>query len=253
MNVKELYTYLDNRFPASLSCEWDNDGLMYASSLSKEVKRVLVTLDVSESAVEYASENSFDVILSHHPLIFKPLKSIREDRNRKIVNVIKNDITVMSFHTRLDAAKGGVNDNFAALLKLSDVKPFGPCGEELGRIGSLPFEMDIDTFAKYVKSALGSKMVLAASAGKNIKTVALLGGDGKDFVTSAIECGADAYISGRISYNIMEEAREMGINLIEAGHFYTEDHICEVLQEIIQELDQNIYTEHFCSNEIKTI
>ena len=253
MNVKELYSYLDELFPGSLSCEWDNDGLMYAAELSKEVKRILVTLDVSETAVEYAAKNDFDVIISHHPLIFKPLKSIRADRNSKIVNIIKNDIAVMSFHTRLDAADGGVNDNFAELLELSNVMPFGPDGEMMGRVGDLCTEMSIDGFANKLKSALGCEKVLVASAGSPVKKVALLGGDGKDFVRSAILCGADTYVTGRMSYNIMVEAREMGINLVEAGHFYTEDHICERIRKIIADLSPDIYTEHFSSNDIKII
>ena len=253
MNVKEFYTYFDNLFPTSLSCEWDNDGLMYASDLSKEVKRVLVTLDVSLSAIEYAANNSFDVIVSHHPLIFKPVKCIREDKCQKLIEIIKNDITVMSFHTRLDAADGGVNDNFASIMGLSFVESFGPAGEMIGRVGSLDREMRIEDFAVSLKTSLGCEGVLVSDAGKPIRRVALLGGDGKDFVSAAIECGADTYVSGRISYNVMEEAREMGINLIEAGHFYTEDHICLRLQKLIAELDPKIYTEHFDSNEIKII
>ncbi len=253
MNVKELYTYFDSLFPAELSCHWDNDGLMCASDLSREVKKVLVTLDVSEAAVEYALSNSFDAIISHHPLIFRPIKNIHEDNAKKLIALIKNDVAVMSFHTRLDAVCGGVNDRFAALLGLIDTCAFGPDGEMMGRVGMLENEMALQDFAEKVKAALSCEKILVADAGRPVKKVAILGGDGKDFVASALSCGADTYITGRMSYNIMVEAREMCINLVEAGHFYTEDHICEYIREKISELDAGIYTEHFCSNEIKII
>lgn len=253
MNVKELYDFFDALIPRELSCEWDNDGLMCASDLTKKVKKVLLTLDVSEAAVDYAIKNSFDAIISHHPLIFNPVKSIREDRDKKLVELIKNDVAVMSFHTRLDAMKGGMNDRLADLLSLSDTYPFGPEGETVGRIGTTEREYSPKEFALKIKYALCCENVLVSDAGKNVKKVAVVGGDGKDYMDYAVSEGADTYISGRLGYNTMAEAKEMGINLIEAGHFYTEDHICDFFKEKIALLDKNIYTEHFCSNVIKII
>ena len=98
MKVLELYKKIDELIQHSLSCDWDNDGLMCCSAPNKEVKRVLLTLDVTEAAVNFAVENKFDVIISHHPLIFRPISSVVSP---KLINLIKNDITVISLHSNL--------------------------------------------------------------------------------------------------------------------------------------------------------
>ena len=116
--IDELYRFLNEKFPENLRCDWDNDGLMVAAEPDREVYRVLCSLDVTDECVDYAIENKFDVIVSHHPMIFKPLKGVNylDPVARKTIKLLKNNISVMSFHTRLDAAAGGVNDLFAKLL-----------------------------------------------------------------------------------------------------------------------------------------
>lgn len=254
MKVRELYNYLNNCFPTSLSCDWDNDGLMCSASGDAEVKKALITLDVSESAVNYAIQNNFNVIISHHPMIFRKLGSVTDGNyvSQKIISAIKNDISVMSFHTRLDAACGGVNDVLADLLGLQNVEAFGPEGEKMGRVGVIQGSMQLSDFAKKVKEVLKSPAVLL-SGNKPVSKVALLGGDGKDFVGEAIAVGADTYVSGRISYNIMADASEMGINLIEAGHYYTEQPVCRMLLDKIQDEFPSLTLEIFESNNIEVI
>ena len=112
MTVKELYEKLDKRIPKELSEPWDNDGLMCSPDTSLEVKKALLTLDVTEEIVDFAIERSYDLIISHHPLIFRPVSHITEDNHvaRKLIKLINNGISVFSFHTRLDKAEGGVND-----------------------------------------------------------------------------------------------------------------------------------------------
>lgn len=255
MRTIELYKYLDSVIPSSLSCDWDNDGLMCCGDPDKEIKKVLIALDITERTVEHAVNGSFDVILSHHPMIFKRIGAIEPSVGsaKKAIRLIKNDISAMSFHTRLDALEGGVNDILCTRLGVKGAVPFGPDGEEMGRIGMLDAPITLDEFCKNVKEAIGAPIVLSSSCGKTVQKVALLGGDGKDFVSSAIKAGADTYISGRISYNVMAEAPEMGINLIEAGHFYTEHPVCEILRELVKKADNSIETEIFNSNEIKVI
>lgn len=255
MNVKELYRYLDLKIPSSLSCDWDNDGLMCCPDSKREVKKVLITLDITERAVKYAVDGKFDLIISHHPLIFKKIRSfdVEEAPSRKLLELIKNDISAFSFHTRLDALEGGVNDVLAEKLHLKEIRPFGPEGEKMGRIGVLDKEVTLKEFCSQIKNTLSSPMVLFADSGRKVKKVALLGGDGKDFVAAAISEGADTYLSGRISYNIMAEASETGINLIEAGHFFTENPVCKMMEVLIKEAVCGVETEIFCSNEIKVI
>ena len=253
MSVKELYEYLCEYIPEELSEEWDNDGIMCCSDFSAEVKSVLVTLDVTEEVVDYAIERGFDLIISHHPLIFKPISAVTEVNHisRKVIKLISNNVSVFSFHTRADKARGGVNDKLCELLGILDAVPFGEGG--LGRIGELDEECELDVFADNVKLALSADAVRVSDGYDTVKRVAVVGGDGKDFVSDAIKAGADTYVSGRISYNVMEEASERGINLIEAGHYHTEFPITSYFADLVGKFDANIYIEIADSNMIKII
>ncbi len=253
MTVKELYEKISLFIPESLSEEWDNDGIMCSADTSQEVKRVLLTLDVTEEIVDYAIERSYDLIISHHPLIFRPIPTINETNNvsRKIIKLINNGISVFSFHTRADKVKGGVNDTLAKILGLGNAVAFGE--GEMGRVGTLASEMEFEVFSEQVKNALGAEGVRIANAYNTVKKVAVLGGDGKDFVSDAIKSGADTYVSGRLSYNIMEEAAELGINLIEAGHYYTEAPVLNFFSELVSGADISITVDFADSNMIEII
>jgi sporulation protein YabP len=126
MNVRQLYQYLNQNIPTSLSCEWDNDGLMCCPDPDREVHKVLIALDVTGEVADEAVEGDFDVVVSHHPLIFKPIRSLTVDDGvgAKLMSFVRAGISVMSFHTRLDAAGGGVNDRLAEELGLIDVESF---------------------------------------------------------------------------------------------------------------------------------
>ena len=255
MKLIELYKYLSEAIPTSLSCDWDNDGLMCSGDTEKVVKKVLIALDITEKVVTKAANEGFDAIISHHPMIFKRIGAVEPSvaSAKKAITLIKNDISAMSFHTRLDALCGGVNDVLCKKIGLKNAVPFGPAGEEMGRVGTLDAPTEIEAFCEKLKNVLGSPFVLASSCGKMVQKIALLGGDGKDYVSEAIMSGADTYISGRISYNIMVDAPEMGINLIEAGHYFTEAPVCEFLKELVKKADSKIEVEIFNSNEIKVI
>ena len=253
MNVKELYQKFAEVIPEHLREPWDNDGIMCCADGSSEVYRVLVSLDVTEEIVDYAIERGFDLIVSHHPLVFKPISSLDEENHiaRKLIKLVCSAISVFSFHTRADKLVGGVNDRLADILGMKDVRPFGD--GDLGRIGTIDETMDLQDFAYRVKQLCGSDIVRYADGFNDVHTVALVGGDGKGYVKAAIDEGADTYISGRIGYNVMEEAAEMGINLIEAGHYFTEQHITEFFRELLIDFDPNLYVEVADSNMIKSI
>ena len=250
MKVSELYAFLNQRIPKSLSCEWDNDGLMCSPDVNAEVNKTLVTLDVTEEIVDFAIERGFDLIVSHHPLLFKPVSSINDSDHisRKIIKLIANGVSVFSFHTRLDKVAGGVNDKLAELIGVENTEPFG--SDSLGRIGDVE-EMTMEDFAYKVKVSLGSDVVKYSDGYNTVRRVALVGGDGKDYVKEALKAGADTYLSGRISYNLMEEASELGINLVEAGHYFTEQPICEVFVDMLLEISPPMYVEVAKSNMIK--
>lgn len=253
MTVKELYEKICERIPESLAEEWDNDGIMCSSDDQQEVRRTLVTLDVTEGVVDYAIANGFDLIVSHHPLIFKPLKNITEDSHiaRKVIKLIKNDVSVMSFHTRADKVDGGVNDILANIIGLKNVTSFGE--GDLGRIGTLGEEYTMEDFSFVLKGHLASDGIKVADAFIPVQKVAVVGGDGKSYVSAAIKAGADTFVSGRIGYNVMAEACEMGINLIEAGHFFTEQPLTLFFTDLLQAIDNNMYVETIDSNMIKLV
>lgn len=233
MTVKELYEYMNEKIPPSLSCEWDNDGLMCCPKPERQIKKVLVALDVSEEIVDTAVAKECDLIISHHPLVFKPLKALTPYAGvpRKLLKLVENGIAVMSFHTRFDAVCGGVNDVLANVLGLKNVESFGVDGEEMGRVGFVE-ETELSLFAAKVKEVLGSPVVLY-SGNLPVKRVAVLGGNGDDFVSAAKNAGADTYLSGRIGYHMMADAKENGINLVEAGHHFTENPALNALAELV--------------------
>lgn len=253
MTVKDIYRRLDMRIPKELSEPWDNDGVMCCPDFLQEVNKVIITLDVTEEVVDYAIESCVDLIISHHPLIFKPLTSVCESNHvgRKVIKLLENGITVLSFHTRLDKVVGGVNDKLCDLLGIKDAVPFGE--GDLGRIGYIESERLLDDFAYHVKDALDADVVRVADALNPVRHVAVVGGDGKSYVKDAIALGADTYISGRIGYNVMEEAAEMGINLIEAGHYFTEQPITEFLRDLLISYDPSLSIEIISSNLIRHI
>ncbi len=236
-NVKELYDYLDEKIPRALSCEWDNDGLMVCADAPSPVRRVLLALDATEAVAEYAKENGFDAIVTHHPMIFSPLRALSslDPTARKAMFLAKNNISVMSFHTRLDALSGGVNDVLAEKLGIINTVPFGPEGEMLGRIGVLPEPVSFRSFCADVAEALSSPCVTAIEAKKTVQRVAVLGGGGKDFVGSALAAGADVFVTGEVTYNVMLGAKASGLCLVTAGHYYTERPVLVSLYNMIKE------------------
>lgn len=255
MKVRELYAYLNGRIPQALSCDWDNDGLLCCHDEDAEVKRVLVALDITGRVVEEAIAGGYDVVISHHPLIFSPLKALnpRDPVAKKVIRLLRAGVTAMSFHTRLDAVKGGVNDTLAEALGLSEILPFGDNGEEIGRIGCLSEPMTLEAFAMQVKHVTGADAVQVSDAGKPVSRVAVLGGSGSDDVRAAMCAGADTYVSGELKHNYLTDAPDCGINLVAAGHFYTEDLVCGTLADWIRDADASLTVQITTSNPVRTL
>lgn len=232
MTVKEFYEYLSRELPLEWACEGDFDGMSCCPNGDIEIERVLIALDATEAVVDEAIEEGCQVILTHHPMLFGGIAEVcdGEFRSNKLIKLIKNDIAVMSFHTRLDAADGGVNDILAALLGLKNVVRFGEKG--LGRIGELDVPVSAEELAVTVKNTLGAPYVEYADAGRPIKRVAVVGGAASSMVGEALAEGVDAFVSGEIKHNYMTDAPDTGMTLIAAGHFYTENPVCARLFEL---------------------
>ncbi len=240
MTTYELYQALDARFPKSLACPWDNDGLMVCPNPDKPVKRVLVALDGTAAVLDYAAKHGFDVVLTHHPLLFRGLKSVsdRSVHGRHVLTAIQNGITVLSFHTRLDAGEGGVNDALCQALGYAATDSFGDeDAPTLGRLFTLPTPVTAAEFAVHIQDSLHAPMVrLNGDPAKLVQRIAVCGGDGKDFIYPALAAGADLFLTGDAGYNMAGEAAEDGIVTVEAGHYHTEAPVCQVLANLAGEL-----------------
>jgi len=238
MTIREFACEMDRLYPRSLAAEWDMDGLQCSANPAKELRRVLVALDATEDAIDKAVDGGYDLLLTHHPMIFGKAGDIVPERlyGNRIIKLITAGVSAASFHTRFDAGVGGVNDSLASALGFSETETFGdsemPDG---GRIGVLTSSMNAEEFCAFVKEKLHTPYVKLTGGGE-VKRVAMLGGAGKDFVMPAKAAGADAIVTGEVSYNAALDFAESGIAVIEAGHYYTEFPACYRLAELVRDI-----------------
>ena len=225
---------------------WDNDGIMLCEDAKKEVKKVAVCLEINEKVIDLAENSGCDLIITHHPFIFRPLKGICENDYRLVSRLIRNGISVLSYHTRYDAAKEGINDVLAKTLGLCDIKTFGGGENPMGRYGELEHEMTPEEFGKYIKEKLFIPSMRCAVSDKKIRTVAVLGGGGKEFLYDAAKV-ADAYVTGDLSHNAFIDAKVLGISVYEAGHYHTENAGACHIEKLIKAEFPDIETEVFDS------
>ena len=228
MTVRELADAFDLLYPRELSFDWDNDGLLVSPDPTREVHRVLAVLDVTERVVKAAKENGFDLIVSHHPLVFKPLHSavLGDGIGGIVADLLASGISVLSYHTRADAAEGGVGDLLASLIGLLDVTPFA---DGVPRIGRLSEPLPSSALAERIKRATGAPLVRLGGTDRLVSRVALCPGSGDDYIKAAAEAGADLYLSGELGYHALLDADHAGLSLLEIGHDYSEMQIVGAL------------------------
>lgn len=232
MTVEQLARILDNEIPLELSESWDNDGRMVIPDPEAEVTRVLCALDCTSVAIELAVKNGCNVIVTHHPLIFKPLGSVVPDDSvgKRVIECIKRGIAILSYHTRLDSMQGGVNDVLAKYLGLKNTSAFLP----YGRIGDVE-EQAFSDFAKKTAESLGldASSLGLVKAKESVRRVAVISGCGKDEIKEVISAGADTFVTGEVMHNHMIDCKELGLNLICGTHYATERIIVPILADII--------------------
>lgn len=232
--VREIERYMEERLPRSLSMPGDCDGTSLCPDGNAVVTRVVAALDVTLPAIEYAKSVGAQMIVTHHPCIYGSTPSITDENGlgRRIIAATKADIALLAYHTRLDAADGGVNDSLCELVGLTVVDKF--CSG-LGRVARLPFPMDYKDFCFMVGNALGTEQVTGIDCGKKVQTVAVIGGGGKSTFYDALYTGADTYLTGEVAHNILLDARDMGMNLVCATHYKTECPVIPSIKRIINE------------------
>lgn len=236
IKVQNISEIMNRIAPRQLAEEWDNPGLL-VGSFDSEVEKIFVCLDVTEETVNAAVEFGANLIIAHHPLIFRAVKNFRTDLplGKKLQTLIKNDIAVFAAHTNLDSVKGGVNDVLAQKLGLVDVKTFDEEIFSLGRIGKLTEKMTAKDFAQHVKKSLNAESVRLVDAGDFlIEKVGICGGAGSDIISKAKFHGAQAFVTGDVKYHEAQNAVESKIHVVDAGHFATEFPIVHVLAEMLR-------------------
>lgn len=210
--LQQICRFMEQWAPPALAEEWDNPGLLVdAGSL---VRRVLVTLDITSAVVEEAHRLGCQLVVSHHPVIFKPVRRLQSADAAFLL--ARYGISALCAHTNLDAAEGGVNDVLAGLLELEDVQPL----EGLGRVGDRD-SISPAQLAEQVGKLLNTP-VLLADAGLPITRVAVVGGSGGEFFEAAARAGAQCLVTGEASHHHGLDALEQGVSVIVAGHFATE-------------------------------
>lgn len=220
--VRDIFEALCEFAPLELQMDFDNAGFQIGRA-DRAVRRVLLALDVTDAVAQEARDLGADLIVSHHPLIFSPLRSVTDGDavQRRVLSLIENNIAVISMHTNLDIAEGGVND---VLIRLLGAEPEGPLDEDgCGRVGVLPEAMETHAFLARCKERLGVPALRYVRGGERIARLAVLGGGGAGSLEAAAEKGCDAFVTSDVKYHQFQRACELGVTLIDADHFYTEN------------------------------
>ncbi|MGD9731665.1 MAG: Nif3-like dinuclear metal center hexameric protein [Desulfamplus sp.] len=261
--VKEVFSIINDIAPFKLAEDWDNSGLQ-VGNFSWHVKKILVALDVSIDVMNYAAASRFDLIVSHHPLMLSPSKSIDFSimPGSAIAVAANHKISVISAHTNLDKVHGGLNDYFANILGLKNLTALVPSiqlsdkstnrdnHDGIGRIGEIEHTVSLKEFALYIKNRLKLETIrITGNPNLPIKKAALCTGSGGSLIKDFFKSGAAVYVTGDIKYHEARQIEEAGFGLIDVGHFASEriavELICKKLQKASIENIMNLEIEGF--------
>ena len=239
--VGDILKFVETLAPKAMKMDWDNVGLLCGSK-GQAVTKCLIALDPFEGVCREAAEVGAEMILTHHPLIFSPLKSITDETSigRSVQLLCRHGISAVNAHTNLDCAPGGVNDVLAAKLGLTDIRVISPSGtDEAGREWGLlrcgyVQEQALEGFLALVKERLGAKGLRYVGGGKPVHKVAVGGGSCAGGMQEAIDAGCDTFVTADVKYNQFWDAQDLGLTLIDAGHFATENPVTEYLKEKLE-------------------
>ncbi len=232
MELQAFIEIMNALAPKESALSFDNCGLLIGTE-KKEIKKVLAALDCTPAVADEAAEIGADLVLTHHPLMFSAVKQILPDcpATAAVYKLIRNGIGLFAAHTNLDAAEGGVNTALCDLLGIRNAVAVPP--ENIMRIGELEKETTLFEFAKLVEEKLDTT-ALIAGADRPVRRVAVMGGSGGGDCALAAEYGADVYLTGECKHSQALEAGVMGLAVIAAGHFETENPVLRPLVEYLQ-------------------
>ena len=227
MKIKDIYDFLDYVAPFSTASEWDNSGVIIGD-INAEVTKALIALDVTERVIDEALEYGAELVITHHPMIFTPVKKILSDSI--VYKAVASGMTFIASHTCLDIAKGGVNEELARKAGITAVETTEDVFLKVGKIEKTTAK----AFAEKLKASLGGTVSYTLPE-KEIEKVAFCSGSGGDLITLAKEVGADALLTGEAKHHQYLLSNDSGVSLLVAGHYETENIICDTLQKLLEE------------------
>lgn len=247
----EIRDYLFSLAPRALKMDFDNVGLLVGGP-DTPVTRALFALDITGEVIDEAAALGAQLIVSHHPVVWDAMKDVTGEtvQSAKVLKLIRNGIAAICMHTNLDIADGGVNDLLMAALGGKVTGILEPTGEGAGcgRVGEIPAQMPLRDFLAVCKAALHGNGLRYYDAHRGVKKLAVMGGAGGDCVALASSLGCDTYVTADIKYDQFLTARELGLNLIDADHFATENVVVPQLMawinEKFPEIETSISTVH---------
>lgn len=243
LKIRDIMNIMEYVAPVELKESYDNVGLMIGNPDS-EITSILITLDCTLKVIEEAKRKGCNLILSHHPLLFRKPQTITTEtlQGKKIIELIKNDINVYSSHTNLDSVKDGINDTITRLLGYNEWQIIKPSytndkniDSGLGRLVSLVKSICLKELCDNIKNSLKlSYLRYSGYENKTINKVAIINGSGEDFIEAAVKMGADCVITGDTSYHYVSDYTEQDVAVIDAGHFGTEWPAMNALGELLK-------------------
>lgn len=250
INLSKLVKEFEEMFPRELAEEWDNVGLL-VGDIRKKINKVMVCLDITKEVVDFAVKENVDLIISHHPFIFKGQKKILQDTiiGSKIIDIIKSDIAVYSAHTNVDAAKGGLNEYILHKMKLE--------GEILDgdlialRRFNLKEKTTIEEIITKIKVSLNIENVRLSRANDNrlVKKIAVTTGAGDSFIP-LIRGKVDLFITGDLKHHISLDMGEENLHLLDIDHYGSEKMVVDLFEEKIRQIDESLEILKFDSKEV---
>ena len=240
VTVNDIIHYMETLAPRALKMDWDNVGLN-CGSRTAPVTRILVALDPFEHVCQEAADWGADLLVTHHPLIFRPWPMVTDEAaiTRGLMTLVRHNISHFCAHTNLDCAPGGVNDVLAKTLGLTNIAVIDPSGVDdagnewgLLRCGEVE-EQSLEAFLGHVKANLGCGGLRYVDGGKAVRKVAVGGGSCASGMLDALAAGCDTFVTSDIKYNQFWDAQDLGLNLIDASHFATENPVVALLAEKI--------------------
>lgn len=234
--ISDIYAFLNEKFPFSFQEKWDNSGMLVESN-NLYCNKILLTLDITNSAVDEAERKEAELVISHHPVIFDPLKKI--SWNSPVYRLIRNDISAICMHTNLDIAEGGTNTaivkKIAEKLEISEsIEPLEECG--FGCIIELKERVDADRFSDVLKEIFGLDRIKMSMNGEYVLSkIAICSGSGGSLWRLAKEKGCDALITGDVKHDVWIDANNGYFTIFDCGHFQTENLVLEEIRRALEE------------------